>query len=136
MDMIGARYRLRGDDLQDLQIERFLQNQQTVTDDLFVEALKFWIYGKSETGQVLLSMYAEQTHPEFDCVAHLLCYLYLTQIEKGYLFPNDQFLRRIMVRPNLLISREIQRALMVWSPWNRDTAKRSIPRSLRRWQSV
>jgi hypothetical protein len=135
MDMIGARYRLRGDDLQDLQIERFLQNQQTVTDDLFVEALKFWIYGKSETEQLLLSMYAEQTHPEFDCVAHFLCYLYLTQITGGYLFPNDQFLRKIMVRPSSLISREIQRASMVSCPWNHATAKRNIQRNSRWWQS-
>jgi hypothetical protein len=97
MDMLATRNRLRADDLQDLTVERFLVNSQTVNDSGFVEGLGYWIYGKSDAEQVMLTAWSEETHPKFDPVLLILCYTYVTGIRAGFLFPNDSFLKSIMV---------------------------------------
>ena len=97
MDMLATRNRLRADDLQDLTVERFLVNSQTVNDSGFVEGLGYWIYGKSDAEHVMLTAWSEETLPKFDPVLLMLCYIYVTGIRAGFLFPNDSFLKSIMV---------------------------------------
>jgi hypothetical protein len=97
MDVLATKNRLRSDDLQDLTVERFLVNAQTVNSDGFVEGLGYWVYGKTEEEQLPITAWAEQTHPEYDPILLILSYLYVTGIKSGYLFASDLFLSFIMV---------------------------------------
>jgi hypothetical protein len=49
MDVPGTKNRLRSDDLEDLTVERFLQNAQIVNADGYAEGLGYWVFGKTLT---------------------------------------------------------------------------------------
>jgi len=95
MDLLAVKNRLRSNDLEDLTVERFLTNHQTVSETGVVEGLLYWVFGKSDSEQVLLTAFSTPEFPELDPVIHLLCYLYVTGIRSGYLFPSNAFFKQM-----------------------------------------
>ena len=80
---------LRGDEVVKIKIEDFNPEISIVDENGIVISLAVTVFGKSDRNPVTLVMWANDEIPAFCPVKHLLVYLFLSKIKKGYLFLGD-----------------------------------------------
>jgi hypothetical protein len=56
--------------------------------------------GKSDTNEVLLTLWENEENPLFCPIIHLFAYLKLSKIRSGFLFPNSRKLQQLQVNTN------------------------------------
>ena len=88
------------------------------------------MFGKSEVQIVFLNLWRDEDVPELDVINHLLPFLYITGIKKGFIFPNDAKLLSIMVL--IFYIRSIPKPLTAILKKVKNTVIRSIIKTLNR----
>jgi hypothetical protein len=93
--LMGIKLFLRADELLSVKIEDF-QMVYAVVHDKCVRSLAVKVQGKSDARPVLLKIWKDDENPEFCLIRLLFCYLKVTGIKEGYLFPPFASLKQSM----------------------------------------
>ena len=78
---------LRHDEFHDLEMSSFQVDYFEIKDGI-VDSIVLKVYGKSDKTWVHLRLWSDHENPVFCPIRHLLIYLHVTGIKKGYLFPS------------------------------------------------
>ncbi|KAJ3092375.1 54S ribosomal protein L39, mitochondrial [Quaeritorhiza haematococci] len=96
MTLIAIRLALRDDELVALRVDSINWSPCTIRDNGEIINLAFTVQSASDPKPVTLLLHTDDTVPEFCAVRHLLCWIHLTGIKSGYLFPDFSVLRSLL----------------------------------------
>jgi hypothetical protein len=94
--LVGVSLFLREDEVSQISIDD-LDFKLSIVSDHAVDSIGVWVQGKRDQAKVLLMLWANHANPQICPVRHLLCWLYVSRITSGYLFPPANTLNEILV---------------------------------------